>query len=1432
MRPLINVIVFSKNRACQAEALWRTFRCNIKASYKATVIYCATLEFTGGYAQIAAEGVPLLEQKDFRNDVLAAVGDAPLTMFLVDDILFKAPVEIEHVKKVLDAPGVLSFSLRLWKGVTSCYATGEATTPPDSKDSEDGHWEWRKQTGDWGYPGSLDGDVYRTDFIKPILQALGQFDDPNDLEAKLSHRLMGWRNAPHTMACFPEASCLVNIPANRVQHRFDNRHAGLSTPAELEQKFLDGWRISERTVADLSASTVHVELPYIWTRPDGKTPAIIIHRPERHDRDLYVNRLVDAPLFKAKVMDAIVAQPSYVACSLSHRAAVRMASEMGLESVLIFEDDTVLSDDFNERWPDIKKWLDARTDWGIFNGNPTYPWDWEKAIAAPEWEHRPLGIAHVKGVTANFTYIPRRTFDSIAGLTDDEVRAVGSMDVLYPQRFKIFTSLPFMSKQAAGYSDLENCAIDYVSAFAQAERWIWDRLPKASITFVTALFGLDELGRVKDTDHYVPLLRKLARTGITLVLFMDEKLRSEGAEFEAMPNVQVKYMRLEDTWTHQFLSAFPDLSLPQQRNTAKDTRSYLTLMNAKFDFLVMAMASNSASHFAWVDAGILDVARDCKLFAAALHGLQPASKCILCPGFWDKPTDIEALWSKISWRFAGGFFLGDAASLRGLYETYKQVFADEVSKRKALTWEINFLALIEAKYDKHLGWYKAVDHNESLVTMVPSKEAQEPFEEHLTIVTCLFDLGKRESSNSRPQDAEFYIRHGTAVLALDVNLIVFADPEIAARIPAAPRRKVVPCRLEDLPAWQDKDRIDQARKASAFPTNAKDTPVYAVFQRAKMQLLDRAMRMDTQATHFAWLDFGIAKAVSLDKAFFAFSNLPRKVKILQLGELRSVIDWNQISHCLAMGYIAGSVEYMQQFYRVFDAESKRLLAEGHAPHDETLLEFVVQKYPEVFELRRVSNYATMFTDYVPVGTSDLFQLANTHRDQGQIEKAVDLYQQRIDLGGPSEEVWAAYFGIAQCYINTNEEKFIKACLEAYNYMPTRAEPLYWLARIYRERGKNEVSALMSEVGSRIPHPPPGSLLVDSDIYNHGFKEEMSIVGFYSRSPERREAGYRACVALTTYQGDTTRTGARVNLVHYIKSAKELFSAEVRSITWQPDDGYAPMNPSVHVEKDRRLVLVRTVNYKVTESGQYPTVDGSGIIRTRNHIVEFDSDWSHIKSSLVEDKAGLPRNTFPVEGFEDCRLWKFEGNYYASATVRDLGDGRCEMSVLKYDAAWRIIDVDVIRDFCHEGTQKNWMPIAGKGPWFVYWCGPTVIVERTPAKVTVERYRSTPSVFLGDLRGGSQVIPFEAGWVCLVHEVTWAPVRFYFHRFVVMDKDFKIQAVSDPFYFHTKGIEFCAGLAQDGGRFVASFGVNDASAHLAFFDIEILKSRLKKRPGNG
>jgi glycosyltransferase involved in cell wall biosynthesis len=455
----------------------------------------------------------------------------------------------------------------------------------------------------------------------------------------------------------------------------------------------------------------------------------------------------------------------------------------------------------------------------------------------------------------------------------------------------------------------------------------------------------------------------------------------------------------------------------------------------------------------------------------------------------------------------------------------------------------------------------------------------------------------------------------------------------------------------------------------------------------------------------------------------------------------------------------------------------------------------------------------------PANGRYMFYLANTYREAGRHAEAIQWYTRRIQAGGWDEEVWASYYGIARSrYLLGEEAAFVVACFDAYNYRPMRAESLSLLARYWREHGKSDSSLLIAEQVARMPCP--GDILfIEQDIYERKNANDVAISGYYSKLPERRQTGYETCARLTIDRDPNVRGEARNNFLFYVKSASEL-GAKICAIDWKPTDGYAPMNPSVLVHDGRRLILVRTVNYKVSD-GQYPTIDNSNIIKTKNWVVEFDESWRSTRATFVVDSTNLPRTNYPVEGFEDCRLYVDNGNLCASATVRDLGDGRCEMAMLRFDTEWRVVNIRVVRDYESDRTQKNWMPVLGHPSRFLYLCDPTITIDCTPER-TVERSRIADlDQNLTEFRGGSQVIPYQNGWICLVHEVLFNPQRIYLHRFVRLNAEYVIQAVSEPFFFAQKGIEFAAGLAWNGGTLVASFGVNDASAHLAFFEPAIV-----------
>lgn len=266
-----NFVIFSKDRACQLHACIESLKKHFKSNTEptTTVIYKSTSpEFKKGYEKLK-EAFPESDdfrwetETDFKKQTEKAVEGFPwatpqFTIFLVDDIIFVSDFSTEdrQFELVKNNSMMVGVSLRLHNGVNHCYATNEAQTVP--KFVKGIVWSWAESQGDWGYPMSVDGNVYNTEFIKTFVKTLN-FSNPNTLEAALDTGAKQM-NAPAYMCCYPNGPKLINIPANRVQQTYQNRYAEGYTAEDLNKLYLDGKTIDVEAYQGIKPNTVHVPI--------------------------------------------------------------------------------------------------------------------------------------------------------------------------------------------------------------------------------------------------------------------------------------------------------------------------------------------------------------------------------------------------------------------------------------------------------------------------------------------------------------------------------------------------------------------------------------------------------------------------------------------------------------------------------------------------------------------------------------------------------------------------------------------------------------------------------------------------------------------------------------------------------------------------------------------------------------------------------------------------------------------------------------------------------------------------------------------------------------------------------------------------------------------------------------------------------------------
>jgi hypothetical protein len=251
-------------------------------------------------------------------------------------------------------------------------------------------------------------------------------------------------------------------------------------------------------------------------------------------------------------------------------------------------------------------------------------------------------------------------------------------------------------------------------------------------TFVTAFIDLEEdRGEVRAPQHYLTEFLKLARTGIPIHLFVSYSYIHMLECLRAFLNVYIFPLSLQEIDLYKALKDHQP-NLPSVVNTPKDTRNFMILMNAKVELVCRAMQQNyyGTEQFAWIDFRIFHVLKEDEAASArwlqTMATLELKEPCILVPGCWEKGAQASTLFQRINWRFCGGFFLGDRASLEAFFELYTEHFMDTLLENPAatLTWEVNFWHWLELHHGFAPNWYKG-DHDRSILDVPRSAFLQE-----------------------------------------------------------------------------------------------------------------------------------------------------------------------------------------------------------------------------------------------------------------------------------------------------------------------------------------------------------------------------------------------------------------------------------------------------------------------------------------------------------------------------------------------------------------------------------------------------------------------------------------------------------------------------------------------------------------------------------
>ena len=135
-----------------------------------------------------------------------------------------------------------------------------------------------------------------------------------------------------------------------------------------------------------------------------------------------------------------------------------------------------------------------------------------------------------------------------------------------------------------------------------------------------------------------------------------------------------------------------------------------------------------------------------------------------------------------------------------------------------------------------------------------------------------------------------------------------------------------------------------------------------------------------------------------------------------------------------------------------------------------------------------------------------FYLGQTYFDMGDIKNGIKYYGERVNRGGWQEEVYYSMYKIGMGHKTLGDEvSMLHSFIQAYNYYPSRIEPIYELSSYYREKGMYYSGYMFARMACNINFPIEDKLFVGKDVYDFKRWDELSIcaywVGNYQESKE-------------------------------------------------------------------------------------------------------------------------------------------------------------------------------------------------------------------------------------------------------------------------------------------------------------------------------------------
>ena len=478
-----------------------------------------------------------------------------------------------------------------------------------------------------------------------------------------------------------------------------------------------------------------------------------------------------------------------------------------------------------------------------------------------------------------------------------------------------------------------------------------------------------------------------------------------------------------------------------------------------------------------------------------------------------------------------------------------------------------------------------------------------------------------------------------------------------------------------------------------------------------------------------------------------------------------------------------------------------------------------------------------------------FYLANTLKDMGKNDEAIEMYKRRIALGGWNQEIWQSYYKIGMCYKNIGKmPEALDAWLMAYNILPNRVENLYEIMKYYRETSKHNLSYLFYIIAKNIIDScsviKDDYLFLENDVYTYKCDYEYTIIAYYTEDKNNiKKLSESIFSVLNNCSNSLLVSNVLKNMKFY---NLKLIPVVKRDVSFTLDHEINGQNVRFYSSSNCILpkrdggggyiMNVRMVNYTIDSAGRYKDCDPH--IVSLNKYIELNDDFKIIKKEENDDKIiDIEYANKRYLGVEDVRLFYDSA---ASSELSFIGVGLHENNVIgvvhgKYTGNGNILKPFEIKpEFnLNSGCEKNWVfaNVAGEKRVVYNWNPLQVckIDEVNPTilkSISVKKNTDYPR-FFNYIRGSTCGFNYRDQIWFVVHIVSYEEPRHYYHMILVFEnnEDMRLIKYTPIFKFDEHCIEYCIGLIVEDSRVITTYSTWDRTTNIAAYDKKYIEEMM-------